>query len=121
MPAFTKGKWEITGEKKRHLGYITCNISSWVYDDESASQIEIATVDGTNNAETRANARLIAAAPELYEAVCDLLDYAYEALHWAGEENEICGKAPRILRDIQEYQELLVRIDGTEDTDDTDA
>ena len=57
-----------------------------------------------------ANARLIAAVPELYEAVCDLLDYAYEALHYAGGENETRGKAPGILRDIQEYQELLARI-----------
>ena len=44
----------------------------------------------------------------------DLLDYAYEALHLAGGGNEIRGKAPRILRDIQEYQELLARIAGKE-------
>lgn len=58
------------------------------------------------------NARLITAAPELYEAVCDLLDYAYEALHLAGGENETRGKAPRILREIQEYQQLIDRING---------
>ena len=60
----------------------------------------------------KANARLMASAPELYEAVCDLLDYAYEALHWAGGENEIRGKAPRILREIREYQSLIDRVKG---------
>ena len=60
----------------------------------------------------KANARLMAAAPELYEAVCDLLDYAYEALHWAGGENETRGKAPMILRDIQECQKLIDRVKG---------
>ena len=64
--------------------------------------------------ENEANARLIASAPELYEAVCDLLDYAYEALYWAGGKDEIRGKAPRIWRDIQEYQELLGRVNGKE-------
>lgn len=56
------------------------------------------------------NARLIAAAPELYEAVCGLLDYAYEALRWADGESETRGKAPMILREIQECQRLIERI-----------
>ena len=59
--------------------------------------------------ENEANARLIAAAPEMYDAVCGLLDYAYEALHWAGGKDEIRGHAPRIWR---ECQEILDRVKG---------
>lgn len=60
----------------------------------------------------KANARLIACAPELYEAVCELLDYAYEALRWAGGEKETRGKAPGIWREIQECLKLLDRVKG---------
>lgn len=74
--------------------------------------VQVAEVFGTNYKELDANVRLIAAAPELYEAVCNLLDYAYEALHLAGGENETRGKAPRILREIQEYQQLIDRVNG---------
>lgn len=56
--------------------------------------------------------RMKEAALDLYDAVCGLLDYAHEALYWAGGEKEIRGKAPRILREIQECQQLLDRIDG---------
>ena len=106
MPGFTKGKW-IYDEP---FGVIVS--------DETCAVIASVQGAGTGSCfcltqEGQANARLIAAAPELYEAVYDLLDYAYEALHLAGGENEIRGKAPRILRDIQEYQELLARINGT--------
>ncbi len=111
MPAFTKGKWsyaDVSTPYEQHFIIGTVDKTGTFYAHASTK--------------TEADARLFAAAPELYEAVCDLLDYAYEALHWAGEENEIHGKAPRILRDIQEYQELLVRIDGKEATGhDTDA
>ena len=113
MPAFTKGKWIDCGDytigvedENGYIKYYICECES----------VDFHITDE----EVRANARLIAAAPELYEAVCDLLDYAYEALHWAGGENEIRGKAPRILRDIQEYQELLAHIAG-KDTDDSHA
>lgn len=64
--------------------------------------------------ENESKARLIAAAPELYEAVCDLLDYAYEALHWAGGETETRGKAPGIWREIQDCQKLIDRVNGKE-------
>ena len=110
MPEFTKGKWfhswynTKVGKRKR------IEIVAGVKVSDGAIK-SIANVSGADT-EAQANARLIAAAPELYEAVYDLLDYAYEALHLAGGENEIRGKAPRILRDIQEYQELLARIAG---------
>lgn len=104
MPAdFTQGKWKVNAHAPK--GFTHADIDNII----SADGIYIASV------QKEADARLIAAAPELYEAVCDLLDYAYEALHLAGGENEIRGKAPRILRDIQEYQELLARIDGMEE------
>ena len=104
MSEFTGGKWkvircaginelDVISEEKRIIcclfGY---SVSRW--------------------GEHEANARLIACAPELYEAVCDLLDYAYEALHWAGGENETRGKAPRILSEIREYQSLIDRVKG---------
>ena len=70
------------------------------------------------NPERNRMERMKEAAPDLYDAVCGLLDYAHEALYWAGGEKEIRGKAPRILREIQECQQLLDRIDGKENNND---
>lgn len=92
MGTFTPGEWKV---KYRYGGYYEVLVGDRLVADCLRSE---------------ENARLIAAAPELYDAVCDLLDYAYEALHWAGGENETRGKAPMILREIQEYQRLIERI-----------
>ena len=94
MGTFTPGEWKV---KYRYGGYY-----------------EVVAVDRlvADCFMSEENAKLIAAAPELYDAVCDLLDYAYEALHWAGGENETRGKAPSIQREIQEYQRLIDRVKG---------
>lgn len=107
---FTKGKWFLGSYETKAGKHRKIEVVAGVKVSEGAIK-RIACISGTD-AESRANAWLIASAPELYEAVCDLLDYAYEALHRAGGENEIRGKAPRILREICEYQSLIDRVKG---------
>ncbi len=58
--------------------------------------------------------RLVAAAPELMEAVYELLCYAREVCDNAGGPEETRGRAPRILAEIQEYEALLRRIEEGE-------
>lgn len=94
MGTFTPGEWKV---KYRYGGFYEVVAGDRLVADCLRSE---------------ENAMLIAAAPELYEAVCGLLDYAYEALHWAGGENETRGKAPSIQREIQEYQRLIDRVKG---------
>lgn len=105
MSKFTKGKWEYAEPFGVVFSEDTCAVIATVHGAGTGSCFNL-------SPEGHANARLIAAAPELYEAVCDLLEYAYEALHWAGGENETRGKAPSILREIQEYQKLIDRVKG---------
>ena len=59
-----------------------------------------------------ANARLIAAAPELYHMVAHLLDYVRE---WKAVSSGTVYKAT-VGRDISKAEELLARIDGKEDS-----
>lgn len=113
MSNFTQGPWEVDNEdlyilakdergtfpvaEMRGLGHMSIK-----YGQDKAVQI------------LNANARLVAAAPELYEAVFGLFNYAYEVLHYAGGEEETRGRAPRILKEIREYEALLRRIEGEE-------
>ena len=106
MPDFSQGKWK----------YVESSREIFAAQSEDAlfglAIAEISFDNDVSEKEKHANGRLIAAAPELYDAVCGLLDYAYEALHWAGGENETRGKAPSIQREIQEYQRLIDRVKG---------
>ncbi len=95
MPEFTAGKW---------TAYEDCNLCTDMQYCVHCDKGDIARVFEA------ADAQLIANAPELYNTVYALLDYAYEALKRAGGKNETRGKAPRILRDIRESEELLARI-----------
>ena len=110
MPEFTEGKWR----------YLECSreiFAPATTADNNPFGFAIADISFDHDIpekEKHANGRLIAAAPELYDTVCNLLDYAYEALRWAGGENETRGNAPNILRDIQEAQQLIDRINGKE-------
>ncbi len=112
MPDFTKGKWFLSSYQTKARSHKKIDVVAEVSVSEGVIK-RIATISGTN-AEAKANAELIASAPELYDTVYTLLDYAYEALHLAGGENEIRGNAPRILRDIQDCQKLLARINAKE-------
>lgn len=112
MSDFTKGKWFLGSYQTKARNHKKIEVIASVSISEGVIK-RIATISGTNP-EAIANARLIASAPELYDAVYVLLDYAYEALHWAGVETETRGNAPRILRDIQDCQKLLARINKKE-------
>lgn len=62
-----------------------------------------------------ANARLIAAAPELYEELREILDYAREVYAQFGGDDEKRGRAPRIREDIVRVEALLKRLDGEDE------
>ena len=119
MSEITKGKWFLSSYQTKARNHTKIEVIASVSISEGVIK-RIATISGTN-AEAKANARLIASAPELYDTVYTLLDYAYEALHLAGGENEIRGNAPRILRDIQDCQKLLARIEGKEKSHDEEG
>ena len=67
------------------------------------------------NEEMVANARLIAAAPELYEELREILDYAREVYAQFGGDDEKRGRAPRIREDIVRVEALLKRLDGEDE------
>lgn len=78
MSNFTKGKWFLGSYETKAGKHRKIEVVAGVKVSEGAIK-RIACISGTD-AESRANARLIASAPELYEAVCDLLDYAYDII-----------------------------------------
>ena len=87
MSKFTKGKWQCDFEESK---YIFC------CDGDVLGEVYFTTSDE----ETEANARLIAAAPEMYELLENLVDILLSHLY--SED-----KAIRIV-------DLLARIDGEE-------
>lgn len=108
MPYFSQGKWKYA-ESSREIFAAQSEDAPFVL-----AIAEISFDNDVSEKEKHANGRLIAAAPELYEAVCELLDYAYEALHWAGGETEMRRKAPGIWQEIQDCQKLIDRVNGKE-------
>lgn len=64
-----------------------------------------------------ANARLIAAAPELFEELREILDYAREVYAQFGGDDEKRGRAPKIKADIDRVEALLKRVEGEETND----
>ena len=92
MKKFTEGKWEVASD-----GCIEV-------DSETGLTHGIAEVMNFYTAEGEANARLIAAAPEMY-------DLLYEALQELKGYNPIENGISTIYPDIEE---LLYSIDGTE-------
>ena len=82
MSKFTQGEWKVVK----------------LFEIEEEHGIPIATVDKRLNREAKANARLIAAAPEMYELLESLVDILL--VHFYSQD-----KAIRIVN-------LLARIDG---------
>ena len=58
---------------------------------------------------------LLEAAPELYEELREILDYAREVYAQFGGDDEKRGRAPRIREDIVRVEALLKRLDGEDE------
>ena len=97
MSSITPGPWEY--EKTPHGGFLISQVGKNTF--HTSTHYE-------------ADARLIVLAPELLEAVQELLYYAREVCDNSGGPEETRGRAPRILKEIQEYEALLRRIEGEE-------
>ena len=89
IPFFLEGEWEKDEWKKLDLS--------------------------KRNVELVANARLIAAAPELYEELHEMLYYARCVYEQHGGDDEQRGLAPKIKKDIDRVEALLRRVDPEED------
>ena len=105
MSEFTRGSWfsvrTETKAGKHRRTRIYCGVRR-----EDGTLKTIATLSGTA-AETKADARLITAAPEMY-------DLLYEALQELKGYDPIGNGVSTVYPEIEE---LLARIDGKEDVD----
>ena len=111
MADFTPGQWEVWDydtPDTRDTGF--GGMYKRIKAISSTAIAEVASFIGNP-----ADARLIAAAPELFEAVFELLYYAREVCDNNGGESETRGRAPRIWKEIQEYETLLQRVRGKEE------
>ena len=95
MSEFTKGKWELYP----HVVRVSCRVLATIRvpDSDIANIAYVPVIHGFPKQEGQANARLIAAAPEMYE----LLEECADELGAIG--------LPTLSR---ECYELLARIDG---------
>ena len=94
MPDFTKGKWFVENE---------FDIKSDISENAYVAQLYLTHSDR----EIHANGRLLAAAPELYYELRELLGYLYNI------QSE--GYTPETQKDINRVEALLARIDGTKE------
>ncbi|MBR1437352.1 MAG: hypothetical protein IJ587_02325 [Synergistaceae bacterium] len=93
MSEFTQGKWEaVFSSLGEYPYYVTTN--------SEGNYHQIAFVD------TEANARLIAAAPEMYDELYEVLQLLKGKSSYDGDEFDQQAKS---------IQELFARIDGKED------
>ena len=98
MSKFTPGPWKTAAPHE----YI-------VYEDKTQAKLFIARdVDGYTEEEQIANARLIAAAPEMYDELYEILQFMQGITFWGRVVYE------RYAKDIAE---LLARIDGEKQED----
>lgn len=101
MAGYTKGPWELDGESLRGGSYTAINGEGW---DELATVVTRMRGNAEDNPEGVANARLIAAAPELLEAL-ELARDHLEVSNYEGDEDELLAK----------IDALLARAKGTDD------
>ena len=106
MSEFTNGKWEVVNAGKKQYQ----EQHFWGYHVFSGAKhiAKISEVLDDNGYNTLANARLIAAAPEMYELLKDLLSYVHKAYNIA---RSITYEV-KALRDIERVETLFARIDG---------
>lgn len=95
--SYTPGPWNYEEPGWDGLPYLTSTngevVATFFSEPENSSDIQ-----------------LIAAAPELLEELCEMLDYAREAYAWYGGDDEKRGRAPRIKEDLQRVEALLKRV-----------
>ena len=107
MSKFTKGKWQLNDNQD----------SVYVFDEEEGERLDIAPIIRSfREGEYRANARLIAAAPDMYRLLammCELDDQKLCAVE--GKDHTAFMTAFVAQRDVVEAAKaLLVCIDGNE-------
>lgn len=115
---YTPGPWE-TREIAGNGANIPARMEIVAPEGEGAKKL-IANIYGFSLPTGRANARLIAAAPELYEALREILDYVRldyvrEVYAQFGGDDEKRGRVPRIKEDIVRVEALLKRLDGEDE------
>ncbi len=122
MPAFTPGPWfcgglvDIYGSNPKGGVIPVARMRSMVNQRHYFGW----SVDEAKSIQA-ANSRLITEAPNLYEAIQNLLGYANKAFNEAVEAGNKT-KANHIAEDIRNTMNILKRIDGREDNGhDTDA
>lgn len=93
----TKGKWEVKGEYKNELYAI------FDKDSNMEHKMRIAVIDGASD-EQRANAKLIASAPDLLKVCMDLMDA------FVHKENDKKGNKTRtdIFKNCPEFRDIAV-------------
>ena len=99
MPNFTKGKWVDCGDCTVGVENEDGTIKCWICECEP----DYVHIEEEN---ALANARLIAAAPEMYNELHNLLEYLYDI------QSE--GFMLQTQEDVNRVEALLARIDGEE-------
>ena len=105
MASFTPGPWTVGGEGCRFAGVGNVAFADFV----SLTNITAPTVPAhhePSDEEREANARLIAAAPELLTALREVSDRFERCVINSGSDPEFAAAA------VAEYRALLARIDG---------
>lgn len=100
MSEFTNGKWEA-----RSNGAISLSDGKWYIPCGMSEHIEL-----------DANARLIAAAPEMYRLLCEFLKIDEQKAWATTEKNDPAYMMALVAQDgaVNMAKELLARIDGKE-------
>ena len=101
MSEFTQGKWEADAKTIR----VSCKVFRTIRVgdiDEGHNIAIIPSLHGRTEQELLANTRLIAAAPKMYEALCELV----------GLDGCTSCSCQSLADALKEAQELVARIDG---------
>ena len=88
-PQWTPGPWKVCRAQPQEIGFDAPDRWRTV---ATAPAAGLGNADGAALTEAKANARLIASAPELAEALRNLADYAHGQSF--GGECDVCGETP---------------------------